>query len=354
MEIKKKIVSRPRPTLTNKRHNRQYTVFYHLQLNGVNVPVCKMCFMSTFNETARFIGYVMGKKLAVKSGLVSTDRRGSHEPPNKRTADDLETVRNHINSIPTYESHYTRRDSTKKYLPPHITLAELYAEYKQKFPVNPVSRFIYEREFHLLNIKIKQPNKDTCQTCDKLAMQIQLHPENDALKDELKRHHEDADLAYQSKAADKEISNLNQNMKTITFDMQQCLPTPVVLSSLAFYKRQLWTYNFTVHDCDQSQAYCYIWHEAVAKRGGDDIASCLYQYIVANLPKSVTHLVMYSDTCSGQNKNCFVAAMCMKALQNSETLEIIDHKFLIPGHTHMECDTDHSLIEKKKKSITFL
>lgn len=30
-------------------------------------------------------------------------------------------------------------------------------------------------------------------------------------------------------------------------------------------------------------------------------------------------------------------------------LEIIDHKFLTPGHTHMECDTDHSIIEKKRK-----
>lgn len=34
--------------------------------------------------------------------------------------------------------------------------------------------------------------------------------------------------------------------------------------------------------------------------------------------------------------------------QNS-TLEVINHKFLVAGHTHMECDSDHALIEKEKK-----
>lgn len=58
---------------------------------------------------------------------------------------------------------------------------------------------------------------------------------------------------------------------------------------------------------------------------------------------------MYSDCCPGQNKNSFITAACLAALQCSENLKIIYHKFLIPGHTHMECDTDPSLIEKKKK-----
>ena len=43
--------------------------------------------------------------------------------------------------------------------------------------------------------------------------------------------------------------------------------------------------------------------------------------------------------------------MCMTAVQNSPYLLTIDHKFLLHGHTHMECDTDHSHIEKKKKKF---
>lgn len=183
-------------------------------------------------------------------------------------------------------------------------------------------------------------------------MQIKLDESNTELKEKLKQHHNEADLAYVAQANDKEASKTDPAKKTVTFDMQQCLPTPLVESSLAFYKRQLWTFNLTIHDCDEDQAFCYMWHEALAKRGGDDVGSCLYYYILNHLPKTVKHLTLYSDTCGGQNKNSYVAAMFMKTLQDSETLETIDHKFFVAGHTRMECDADHSVIEKKKKKYS--
>jgi len=41
--------------------------------------------------------------------------------------------------------------------------------------------------------------------------------------------------------------------------------------------------------------------------------------------------------------------MFMLAIQKHPTLQIIDRKFLVPGHTHLECDSDHSKIKKAKK-----
>lgn len=41
--------------------------------------------------------------------------------------------------------------------------------------------------------------------------------------------------------------------------------------------------------------------------------------------------------------------MFITFVQNNPHIDFIDHKFLEPGHTHMECDSDHALIERKKK-----
>lgn len=97
-----------------------------------------------------------------------------------------------------------------------------------------------------MNIKIKQCKKDTCSTCDKFQIQIKMCDNGDKKKDlqqQLLNHHIEVDLGYSSKSADKDISKPDPHMKTITFDLQQCLPTPDVNNSIAFYKRQLWTFN---------------------------------------------------------------------------------------------------------------
>ncbi|KAL4136333.1 hypothetical protein QTP88_007881 [Uroleucon formosanum] len=91
-----------------------------------------------------------------------------------------------------------------------------------------------------------------------------------------------------------------------------------------------------------------MWHEAIGGRGSNEIASCLYQKIL-NLLNNVTHIITYSDTCGGQNRNINMTAMLRLVTANSSTLHIIDQKFLLPGHTHLECDVDHTKIERAKK-----
>lgn len=45
--------------------------------------------------------------------------------------------------------------------------------------------------------------------------------------------------------------------------------------------------------------------------------------------------------------------MFRQVLEEHTSIEVIDHKFLVVGHTHLECDTVHAQIEKNKKNSYF-
>ncbi|CAG9840034.1 unnamed protein product [Diabrotica balteata] len=85
-------------------------------------------------------------------------------------------------------------------------------------------------------------------------------------------------------------------------------------------------------------------------KGSDQIASCILKKLL-QLPTSVEQVITYSDTCGGQNRNINMAVMFMYALAKNDHLKIIDQMFLLPGHTRLECDSDHALIEPAKKDL---
>ena len=67
------------------------------------------------------------------------------------------------------------------------------------------------------------------------------------------------------------------------------------------------------------------------------------------LTHTMKHVILHSDTWSGQNRNHFVAAL-HHAVLTEDKIEIIDQKFLKSGHSHMEFDAMHSTIERAKKT----
>lgn len=339
----------------DKKHkNRCVSHTYGLRINGQMVKICKKCFLLTFGESTKFITTVINKKEASLSGITAEDGRGKGASYHKLSMETLDLVRKHISELPAYESHYCRKQTENKFLPHYYTLSRIYEEYKNWIPktVKPVSRRIYESAFHSAKIKIKNPKKDSCAKCDKLTMQIKNTSDLDAkqaLENDLNNHQKDAEDAFESKRIDIKKTVDEKSKSVLAFDLQQCLPTPDIQTSIVFYKRQLWTFNLTVHRCEDKQAFCYMWDETTAARGANQIASCLYKYLQHNVDPEIKTLTFYSDTCAGQNKNSYLPVMFMLLLQKNPNLQQIDHKFLEPGHTHMECDTDHSIIEKKKK-----
>ena len=133
----------------------------------------------------------------------------------------------------------------------------------------------------------------------------------------------------------------------LTFDLMQNLPVPTLTHGSMFYSRQLWVYNFGIHNATTGRATMCMWNESVASRGADEICSCLHYYL-SKLPAKVKKLTCYSDSCFGQNKN--FEMICFWNHQALTRFEQIDHKFLVRGHTYLPNDRDFAHIEKRKDS----
>jgi hypothetical protein len=91
-----------------------------------------------------------------------------------------------------------------------------------------------------------------------------------------------------------------------------------------------------------------MWNESKASRGCQNIASCLLNFI-KSLPSNVTYLMAFSHNTGGQNKSCFIIKYWLFVVCNTN-IQIVDHKFLISGHSFMECNQNFGLIEKAKKT----
>jgi hypothetical protein len=294
----------------------------------------------------------MEKKAGNFSGIVGTDGRGHHDPKHKLPTETQAAVKAHIDSFPSYVSHYSRSQSKTLYFPSHLTIVVMHRLYLEQIPSNPpVSYSVYRDFVKATGKKFKRPPSDTCSTCDSLKMRIEVTEgaERSALAADLEKHQRKADMAYAIKRKMKEEAD--DETLVLVFDLEQCLPTPLLRCGEVYYLRQLYTYNLTIHDTRSKKTYCYMWHEGEAGRGAKQIASCLVRHILNEVPDGIKRLVLFSDTCSGQNRNSHVAAMYLVGLQEHPSLQVIEHIFLVPGHTHLEVDNKHSIIEKKKNQM---
>lgn len=172
----KKASSKRKKTIGNHT-NREFTQTYHLRINGIEHKICKQCFRKTLGEANNFLEVSSLKICLNCSGIYESDRRGKQPPKNKYTDYDIKKVTKYIFKIPLYQSHYSRRDTNKKYLPPHYTISN--NQYLNESNHIDISRTKFEEIFHSLNIGIKRPSKDTCGKCDKLKMKINLASDED-------------------------------------------------------------------------------------------------------------------------------------------------------------------------------
>lgn len=336
---------------TAKEKRRVNNHAFYFFKDGKKMRVCKVFFISTLGITSRCIRTIISK---IQDASLGDDLRGKHDKHRLVSQDIKDGVRNHISSIPTIESHYTRQHSQKNYIEGGKTIAQLYRDYKDDCQKEnkPYAKFsMYRNMFNYeFNLAFFVPKKDQCQTC--VSFQNSSEEEKRNLEEEYETHQEEKTLSRDEKLKDKSL--ISPDYQVACFDLQAALSTPNGQVSSFYYRSKLATYNFTVCHLDkkgQGKVYCFMWHEGEGKRGAIEIGTCLLKFLKMTAEEANSEnmeIVFYSDNCAGQQKNKFVLAAFLYAVANYK-IKAITHKYLITGHTQNEGDNVHSLIEKNIK-----
>lgn len=87
----------------------------------------------------------------------------------------------------------------------------------------------------------------------------------------------------------------------------------------------------------------YLWHEGEAGLSANEFASCIVHFLKAN--PSYEEYILWSDGCGYQNRNLLLSNALLKFA--TEKQKPVKQKFLERGHTQMECDSVHSVIERR-------
>jgi len=335
---------------TSNAARRSANFAYFFTVGQQQIQVCKQVFLATLNVGERTVRYALDHTDG--HGNSRIDKRGKHAPGIKKLPEQRQAVRDHIASFPALESHYTRARSAKKYLEATLNVRKMYELYKQQCAdrqEEPVLESYYRSVFtNDFNLSFHQPKKDFCCFCQQYANSTD--EERQKLLADYNAHHKRKVDARNAKEKYKAEAQEDKSMVVATFDLQAVLPSPKLNASAVYYKRKLSTYNLTVYSLADHDCTCYMWHEGTAGRGSSDIASCMLKYLT-DLPKETSRVVLFSDTCSGQNRNQFFCSMIVYALHNSN-IQQLDHLYMESGHSQMECDSVHACIERAVRKMS--
>lgn len=144
------------------------------------------------------------------------------------------------------------------------------------------------------------------------------------------------------------------NVYVCSIDLQKALPFPILTVFLMHIIKEICIVTFGIHDLRENIRYFYVWDEMIASRGSQEIASCLIKHIKTASNKE--KIIIYSDTCIGQNRNIKLALYLLKLVQSNDiTTKIIEQKLLISGHSFLPNESIFGSVESAvRHSTTFL
>ena len=311
--------------------------------------VCKGLFVATYGISNGRLGRVL-KRYDNDSSHMPIDGRGKGSKA-VVAPEVTECLVETIEKFPKYISHYGRskdKNDNTIYLAPDTTFESIYDHFAEELSLRGLkvpskTWFGTTMNTKYPHVKIKHPGQDTCNKCSELTLLDK--------KEELQTHQEKAAVV---------MEKMKEDFKDdccITFDLQAVQPLPLLRVNKAFYKRKTWLYNLGIHATASDNGCMYVWNETIGKRGAREISSCLYQYIMKNFnDPTKDHIILYSDSCTGQNRNYIISVLMLRLLSDLPHLKYIIHRFPEPGHSFLPNDRDFGQIEKliKKKDAIYV
>ena len=326
------------------------------RVQGKQVVVCQKAFAALHGVSVSAVHRI--SRASTTSTVAPKDMRGKHaNRPKKITPTIHKQVKEHIKSFPVMKSHYSRqKNKRRRYLSPLLSVREMHrmylANYETSSQASTVKYHYYSKIFNEeFNLSFGYPKSDTCGTCENFRNELSSLTEDSLQRREVEKKHDthihSAEHFYSSLRSDTKIAKDNNHVCTITFDFQQNLPLPHIPVGDIFYMHQLWVYVFGIHSCGSNDVAMYCWPETTAKRGSDEVISCLYHFL-CQLPSCVTTLRLYSDGCGGQNKNANVMSFLFSLVSQGK-FRHIRYTFPVTGHSFLPNDRDFGRTELAKR-----
>lgn len=208
-------------------------------------------------------------------------------------------------------------------------------------PVHHISRCAFDNYVSKLNLSFQQPKKDRCDECI-------MYEVGNITQQQYDSHINKKNKAREEKERDKQQA-IDGTAIVLTMDLQAVKVCPSLNASAVYYKTKLCCHNFSIYDLASHNVSCYWFNETQAELSANTFASCIIEYLNSHCDGSKP-IILWSDGCTAQNRNN-VLANALLAFSASKNVKI-EQKYLCKGHTQMEVDSVHSLIEKKIKNKT--
>lgn len=322
---------------------------YSVIVGNQKLEVCYKAFLAIFAISDKRVKRI--RKLAI-NGQNPIDQRGKQPSANTLTPEVRETIRNHILSYPVKLTKYTGK--VKSYLDSRLSVKTMYQLFKEKNPeINCSYQYFLKFFNENFSLSFGRPQVDCCCTCEELNLKIKSPHINDAAKRcaaaELMIHKRRAKKFYNELKKESECKTEPQVL-SICMDYMQNIQLPQVPVQETFYLRQLTVNVFCIHDVKSNTAMIYLYHEGTANKGPNEVCSFLKDYLDNHVSPEIKEIRIFSDNCSGQNKNHALARLLL-ALTHSGRFDKIEQFFPVRGHSFLPCDRDFSIIKRQLKKF---